>query len=415
MRMNGPPRKEENLVTVKKTNPKKEANAELTLPASAEIHAQDDPMLDVPEGITEEEALELRERAASLVNQLEEARGSKALALIDRVTAVGTQSQRRAGTELDLLKARMADLLTQDGSGAEISKDLVELRLVLNEINPNELSKPGFLRRIFGFLPFIGKFPSLLRILERIAIRYETVSRQVQIVETKLREGRSMLRRDNIELRKLYEQVEVQQLPIRKSAYMGIHLMQHLSRMLTSIEDPLEEERFQNALHDVAMRVQDLRTMEEVHIQFFVSIEMTRQNNNRLSQSVDRTLSLASNMVMIGLAIQTALARQSKILEATQRTQEFLGNMIVSNAAAIKRHTEEIGDVYNNPIVAIEKITHAHNDLIEAMEIANKLKQQGIEFAKENIAKLGQLTADLQERSRGLIDQGDAELTVAEG
>jgi len=402
-------------VTVKKTNPKKEANAELTLPASVEIHAQDDPMLDVPEGITEEEALELRERAASLVNQLEEARGSKALALIDRVTAVGTQSQRRAGTELDLLKARMADLLTQDGSGAEISKDLVELRLVLNEINPNELSKPGFLRRIFGFLPFIGKFPSLLRILERIAIRYETVSRQVQIVETKLREGRSMLRRDNIELRKLYEQVEVQQLPIRKSAYMGIHLMQHLSRMLTSIEDPLEEERFQNALHDVAMRVQDLRTMEEVHIQFFVSIEMTRQNNNRLSQSVDRTLSLASNMVMIGLAIQTALARQSKILEATQRTQEFLGNMIVSNAAAIKRHTEEIGDVYNNPIVAIEKITHAHNDLIEAMEIANKLKQQGIEFAKENIAKLGQLTADLQERSRGLVDQGDAELTVAEG
>ena len=402
-------------MTVKKTNPKKEANAELTLPASAEIHAQDDPMLDVPEGITEEEALELRERAASLVNQLEEARGSKALALIDRVTAVGIQSQRRAGTELDLLKARMADLLTQDGSGAEISNDLVELRLVLNEINPNELSKPGFLRRIFSFLPFIGKFPSLLRILERIAIRYETVSRQVQIVETKLREGRSMLRRDNVELRKLYEQVEEQQLPIRKSAYMGIHLMQHLSRMLTSIEDPLEEERFRNALHDVAMRVQDLRTMEEVHIQFFVSIEMTRQNNNRLAQSVDRTLSLASNMVMIGLAIQTALARQSKILEATQRTQEFLGNMIVSNAAAIKRHTEEIGDVYNNPIVAIEKITHAHNDLIEAMEIANKLKQQGIEFAEENIAKLGQLTADLQERSRGLVDQGDAELTVAEG
>ena len=191
--------------------------------------------------------------------------------------------------------------------------------------------------------------------------------------------------------------------------------MQQLSRLLTNIEDPLEEERFRNALHDVSMRVQDLRTMEEVHIQFFVSIEMTRQNNNRLSQSVDRTLSLASNMVMVGLAIQTALARQSKILEATQRTQEFLGNMIVSNAAAIKRHTEEIGDVYNNPIVAIEKITQAHNDLIEAMEIANQLKQQGIEFAQENIAKLGQLTADLQERSRGLVDPGEVDHPAIEG
>ena len=148
--------------------------------------------------------------------------------------------------------------------------------------------------------------------------------------------------------------------------------------------------------------------MDEVHTQFFVSIEMTRQNNNRLAQSVDRTLSLASNMVMVGLAIQTALARQKKILEATQRTQEFLGSMILSNARAIKRHTEEIGDVYNNPVVAVEKITQAHNDLIEAMEIADRLKQQGIEFARENIAKLSQLTADLQKRSRGLVDQAEA-------
>lgn len=395
---------------VKKPNPKKDANSELRPARDYEIISQDAKTVSVPEGITEEEAQALRERAKSLIDQLEEARGSKALALIDRVTAVGIQSQRMAGTELDLLKTRMADLLTQNGSGAEISHDLVELRLVLNEINPHELGKPGLLRRLFGFLPFVGRYPSLLRILERIAIRYETVSRQVQIVETKLRVGRSMLRRDNIELRKLYEQVEDQQLPIRKSAYIGALLMEQLSHLLTNIDDPLEEERIRNALHDVSMRVQDLHTMDEVHTQFFVSIEMTRQNNNRLAQSVDRTLSLAMNMVMVGLAIQTALARQKKILEATQRTQEFLGNMIVANAQAIKRHTEEIGDVYNNPVVAVEKITQAHNDLIEAMEIADQLKQRGIEYARENIAKLNSLTADLQERSRGLVDQGEADL-----
>ena len=395
---------------VKKPNPKKNANSELSSARDYEIISQDAKTVSVPEGITEEEAQALRERAKSLIDQLEEARGSKALALIDRVTAVGIQSQRMAGTELDLLKTRMADLLTQNGSGAEISHDLVELRLVLNEINPHELGKPGLLRRLFGFLPFVGRYPSLLRILERIAIRYETVSRQVQIVETKLRVGRSMLRRDNIELRKLYEQVEDQQLPIRKSAYIGALLMEQLSHLLTNIDDPLEEERIRNALHDVSMRVQDLHTMDEVHTQFFVSIEMTRQNNNRLAQSVDRTLSLAMNMVMVGLAIQTALARQKKILEATQRTQEFLGNMIVANAQAIKRHTEEIGDVYNNPVVAVEKITQAHNDLIEAMEIADQLKQRGIEYARENIAKLNSLTADLQERSRGLVDQGEADL-----
>ena len=37
--------------------------------------------------------------------------------------------------------------------------------------------------------------------------------------------------------------------------------------------------------------------MQEVHLQYFVSIELTRQNNNRLGQAVDRTLTLATNVV----------------------------------------------------------------------------------------------------------------------
>ena len=42
----------------------------------------------------------------------------------------------------------------------------------------------------------------------------------------------------------------------------------------------------------IALRVQDLRTMQAVYSQFYVSIEMTRQNNSRLAQSVERTVSM---------------------------------------------------------------------------------------------------------------------------
>ena len=65
-------------------------------------------------------------------------------------------------------------------------------------------------------------------------------------------------------------------------------------------------------MHDVATRLQDLHTMVEVHLQYFVSIELTRQNNNRLGQAVDRTLALATNVVTVGLAIQAALVRQTR-------------------------------------------------------------------------------------------------------
>jgi uncharacterized protein YaaN involved in tellurite resistance len=76
--------------------------------------------------------------------------------------------------------------------------------------------------------------------------------------------------------------------------------------------------------------------------------------------------------------------------------------MIVANAETIKRHTQEIGDVYNEPVVAVEKITQAHDALLEAIDTANRLKQEGITSARENISRLSLLAGALEERFAGM-------------
>ena len=363
----------------------------------------------VPKQMSQEKADELKARTAELVERLTEATGSTELQLMDEISNVGVQAQRAAGAELDLLRGRVGDLLTQEGTGGQITGDLVDLRTTLDRINPAEVTKPGPWERVIRFIPFLRGMNPALRALQKIAIRYEPVTKQVQMIETKLREGRGLLARDNVELRQLYEQVEDQQLVVLNNAYMGELLMQQLTDLAAETTDPMKADRVQNALHDVAMRVQDLRTMEEVHNQYFVSIEMTRQNNNRLGQSVERTLSMSSNVVVVGLAIQTALSRQRKVLEATQRTREFLGSVIVANAAAIRRQTEEIGEVYNNPVIAIDKITQAHNELLEAIDIAGRLKEEGIATARKNIAKLSELSSHLQTHVEGLAPPAEGE------
>ncbi len=380
---------------------------EMASTGSQQIAPVETRALAVPKGVSDLEDKDLKNRATILAKQLEDASGSKELEMIDSISSLGVQAQRNAGTQLELLRTRVGEMLAQEGPSNEISKDLIELRAALNQINPHELSEAGFMSRLIRKLPLVGN--PALKALERVAVRYEPVSKQVGIIEGQLREGRAMLARDNVELRKLYEQVEAQQLPVQKNAYLGELMMQQLDDVIARTDDPLRTERVRNALHDVSMRVQDLRTMEEVHIQFFVSIEMTRQNNTRLGQSVERTLALGTNVVMVGLAIQSALTRQRRVLEATERTREFLGNLIVANAASIKQHTTDIGNVYNNPVIAIDKITQAHNDLIEAMDTADRLKQEGIDSARQNIAKLKDLSSDLQRRSQGLIEQREAE------
>ena len=97
--------------------------------------------LAIPQGISSEDVLELEKRAEDLVSELE---------LIDSVTGVGIQAQRRAKSELDLLRGRVSDMITQEGTGAEVSKDLINLRMALNEINPHQFSQPGLAMRLYS-------------------------------------------------------------------------------------------------------------------------------------------------------------------------------------------------------------------------------------------------------------------------
>ncbi len=355
-----------------------------------------------PQDLTNEEAEALKSMARELAAELQAASGSRELEAMDGISNLGLQSQRGAASELTLLRARVGDMMTREGPSQMVATDMAELRLTLNQINPQENDQKGVLAKVLSG-GILGRGAGSVRsILEKIAIRYEPVSEQITVIESRLREGRAMLAKDNIELRKLYESVESQRLPVQKNAYLGELLMQELDALYEQTEDSLKRERLRNTLHDVALRVQDLRTMDEVDVQFFVSIDLTRQNNARLGQAVERTLALSTNVVMVGLAIQMALARQKRVMEANLRTREFLGNLIVSNAAVIKQHTTDIGDAYNNPVIAVEKLSQAHNDLIEAMDATDRIKQEGIARARENIAKLAEMSANLERRSQGL-------------
>jgi len=346
------------------------------------------------------EVTEARRQADELVRCVRDSDGSDQLAAIDEVGSIGITSQRNAGRQLDLIRLRMSTLFDGRGPSKSLANELVSLRVVLDNIDPSRGGR-GFtgLRRI---LPFTRN-KSMLRVLKKIAVRYEPATKQITVIETKLREGRSMLVRDNVELRRLYEDIEGQQEAIKRQTYLGQLLLQQLEQLpVDDDDDPLQRDRLLAARHDVASRVQDLLTMQEVHVQYFVGIELTRQNNQRLGQAVDRTLTLATNVVTVGLAIQAALIRQREVQEATERTRKFLGELIVSNATAIRRQTEEIGDLYQDPVIAMDKLTQAHHELLAALDAASKLREQGLDTARRNIDELGVLTHELDQRVHGI-------------
>jgi uncharacterized protein YaaN involved in tellurite resistance len=353
-----------------------------------------------PKGLEAEDENRLQETALQLAGEVHNSAGDRQVAR--RLSALGVREQQKASKEIGLLKMRVGTMLGQlEGEGAEIPKTLIALRHTMDEINPNVLSQPS------GIAKWIGKAPGVGKILKRIAVKYESVQTQIDHIMNGLRHGKDKLLQDNAELEQLYEQVGQAQRGVQESAYIGELLWQKIEDKLPEATDPAERQKLQAMMHRVAMRVQDLRTMEQVNLQFFASIDMTIQNNDTLCEQVDRTVMVTQSLLTVGLAIQAALASQKQIATAVKSVQESTAAMLEANAVAIGRQTTEIGEMQNNPVIALESVKKAHNSLIEAMDKMEEIRAVGTEKARAGIAELNKMSAALEPKVEALQAAGD--------
>jgi uncharacterized protein YaaN involved in tellurite resistance len=353
-----------------------------------------------PRSMTGAEVEQAQARAVELVDGIRQADGSRQMALLDELTSMGSTTQRNAGRQLQLVTGRLSTFSSGGHAAKAISDDLVELRTVLDDIDPHREGR-GILQRTVARIPGLrNRF--VMRALTKVAVRHETVARQVTAIEQRLGGARQVLVRDNVELRQLYEDVEAQREVVNRQAFLCDLVLEHLDRLVEETTDPIERDRLLATLHDVAMQAQDLRATDEAFLQYFVSIELTSVNNRRLGHAVDRTVALASNVVTVGLAIQAALVNQRKVTEATQRTREFLGEVLVRNAASIREQTAAIGDLSKDPVIALDSLTRAHSDLVAALDDAERLRAEGIAAARDNVRQLDRLTEDLAGRTHGI-------------
>lgn len=353
---------------------------------------------------------ELLGQARELASQVTADPGDRTLSR--RLGSLGSEAQQKAGTQIELLKTKVGTLMKDlDGPGSKIPEGLVELRKTMDTINPHSLlDRPkGFISRLLRRTPVIGD------VLADIAVRYESVQTQIDAIVNGLRNGKDELLSDSLELDRLYEQVQDAQLAIQKSAYMGELLWQELDRQNVDVSDPAERQKLDSVTHRVAMRVQDLRTMEQVNTQFFISIDMTIQNNDHLSDAITRTITVTQSLLTVGLAIQSALANQKKIMGAVQKTQEYTADMLAANAASIRQQTTEIGDLYKNPVLAMDKVKAAYDDLMGAMDELDEIRRTGTESARQGIEQLNAMTAELAPRAEGLRAAASIEIPDASG
>ena len=359
-----------------------------------------------PTSLTDKQAEDIRAQAEKAVVALVAAEGSDAMAVGDSISNVGVQDQKTVSAGIQLLQEKMGNVFYGEQKSQatnDLTKNVSELQTALAKINPNDMQKEARYR-IIRIVPFFGNW--MVKMLKESDNKRLTLQEFVEHLEGSLKSGELILRQDNAQLKVMYSDIEGKQRVVGADAYYAEVLMEKLDEVIAATKDEKKKGNLQKVLFRVATRAQDLRVMENIHEQFFVSIEMTRDNNDMLIATVQRMLTMGMNVVYVSFAIHAALMRQKNVREAEKGTRDFLGNMLVSNAVLINRHVKEIGDLYKEPIVAMDKLGKAIEELEQAIEATNKMKAEGIEAARNNIVSIKIKTEEIRTKA-GLLPDAD--------
>lgn len=364
-------------------------NPEVTgVPDPVEPEAPKELVPTQPKGLTDDDLSEIQSKVDEYYSEVEQRPSS--LALVRTVGRLGADSQLESSNQFGLLQTKVGSLLNGlEGEGAQIPNNLAKCRNTMDQLNPDALMKPrGILRRI----PGIGK------ILIEIAQKHETVQRQIDDIIGTLKANDDQLLQDGIELEQLYNKVQQAQLGIQKSAFLGELLWKRIEEKIAETDDPTEHRNLQRILSRVAIRVQDLRTIEQANVQSFAGIGLIIDTNTSVSDSINRMVTVVRSLITVGLAISVAVAHQQKAIKALKVTKEFSEDLLRANARAIKEGSIQAAQLENEPVLALEAIKDGFGELMSAFDEVEKIRTKGVEAARNGVSQLSDMTKQLQPR-----------------
>jgi uncharacterized protein YaaN involved in tellurite resistance len=343
-----------------------------------------------------EDNVELMQKRSQELAESTKTNGGPALNRI--VGNIGASAQKKMASANDLMKGNVNSLLKGLDGKSPAGEKLLELRSTMDQLNPHSLHNAWW----FSWMPNTIKRKAVSRFVRQ----YQPMQSHVDAIFNGLRNGKDDLLESNLALEQQYNEIAAAKKEIESEIYIGELFIQQVDAQdaETPAEDIQEKQKFATVKNQAMRRIRDLRTMEQASVQFFISIDQTIATNSLLDESIDSALTVGPMVMNNALRIQAALAQQETIKDAVQQFQTGLGDMMAQNAGSIEKAAQEVGDLYNNPVIALQKMEEGFDKLMNAVKIANDTMSTSTAKARETSDRLADMTAQLSPVADGMRD-----------
>lgn len=286
-------------------------------------------MADLPIPIKEDDLKKIDDEAKKVVAKISNS-GTDIENELEKLTTLGELTQQSAGEHLEMLKRPLKDLM--GNKNAEISNTLLKLRSCVDEISPDNFFKKGGIGNLFHKMFGSNPITNYIR-------KYESIEIQIENIVEALRNGRDKIEQDSIELTQIKASSKEKIYELEKRICLGKKLIKMLELEAKKPEQELNKPILEKAEQKVITRVRNMETMVNILLQSIASIDVIKENNDKLKEAIFNAITMTQNVVTVSASIQMGLVTQKKVIDAVKGVNEATEDMILQNAATLKSNT----------------------------------------------------------------------------
>lgn len=325
---------------------------------------------------------------------------------VDALANLGATEIARAAAQSNRFLDRPTRALNKE---AGIGADLIQLRKIVEDLDPGKSAKLTGRKKLFGLIPLGGG-----NALRSYFDSYKSAQSNINAILGALKSGKDELLKDNISIEderaKLWDAMGKLEQMVHMSKLLDAKLEERATEL--DVVDPAKAKAIrENALFYVRQRTQDLLTQLAVSVQGYLALDLVKKNNVELMKGVDRASTTTVSALRTAVTVAEAMTNQKLVLEQITQLNSTTAGIIDSTGELLKSNTATIHEQAAASTIPVETLQRAFQNVYQTMDAIDTFKLKSLEAMKTTVDTLSVEV----EKSRAYVAraQGQAEAQVA--
>ena len=288
------------------------------------------------------------------------------------------------------------------------AKDMGETGQVLTsllvELKTNGEEKKSLLGKLFG---------SAEKNFEKLKAQYSTTEANIDRLVKLLEEHEQQLRKDIIQLDKLYDKnklyfkeisryIEAGKLAVEKARNETLPALEAKAKETNATEDIQAAQDYADMITRFEKKLYDLELSRTVCLQSAPEIRMVQNSDTIMSEKIHSTILNVIPMWKTQMVLALNNYHTQKAIEAQQAVTDATNEMLTKNAEALHQSTVETAKASERGIVDIETLQHTNEQLISALDEIQQIQEDGKVARAAAEQELARIEQELKDKMLGI-------------